>query len=90
VHEAGIAVARVAPDSYWKYSLALFNAQDDYFDGPTLNLTPSQIREKLVELGKTSGSLSFEQATAMEELLQLKDNANGGTRIVDDFKLCSK
>ncbi|CAG8475189.1 1969_t:CDS:2 [Acaulospora colombiana] len=90
VHEAGIAVAKAAPESFWKYSLALFNAQDDFFDEPTLNMTPTQIREKLVELGKSSGALSADQVAAVEELLKPKGGGNSGIGATDDLKVCIK
>ncbi|KAF7352242.1 Protein CSN12 [Mycena venus] len=50
VHEAGLAVARTAPESFWPFSLALFKRQGEYFDIPTSTLTPLQIREKLAAL----------------------------------------
>ncbi|KAG8802913.1 hypothetical protein FRC17_006315, partial [Serendipita sp. 399] len=91
VHEAGLAVAKVAPESFWKYSLALFKAQDQFYDMPTANLTPVQIREQLAELGKTSGTLTDAEVEAVKQALlpNTKDGAkNAGVSITDDLKLC--
>ncbi|KAL0578810.1 hypothetical protein V5O48_003177 [Marasmius crinis-equi] len=54
VHEAGLAVARIAPEHFWAFSLALFKNQEEYFDIPTSTLTPLQIREKLSQLAAYS------------------------------------
>lgn len=89
MHEAGLAVAKVAPESFWNYSLALFRAQTEYYDVPTISLTPQQIRDKLVELGKTSGALSSDQAAAVKDALTLKGEGNCGIDVTDNLKACS-
>ncbi|KAG8768804.1 hypothetical protein FRC16_006905 [Serendipita sp. 398] len=92
VHEAGLAVSKVAPNAFWQYSLALFKAQDQFYDVPASTMTPSQIREKLADLGKTSGTLSDQEVEAVKQALVLntKDGArNGGVSVTDDLKLCS-
>ncbi|KAH9938097.1 thioredoxin-like protein [Fomitopsis serialis] len=78
VHEAGLAVARVAPQSFWTFSLALFKQQGEYFDIPTSNLTPVQIRAKLAEL------------VSQTDLLALKSTPNGGVDVTDDLKYTIK
>lgn len=83
-------MAKVAPNAYWKYSLALFNAQKDFYDIPASESTPTQIREKLAELGKTAGVLSDEEVDGVKELLKLSSTPNGGTSVTGDLKLCSE
>ncbi|KAJ3480586.1 hypothetical protein NLI96_g8240 [Meripilus lineatus] len=88
VHEAGLAVARVAPDKFWPFSLALFNAQDDYYDIPTSDLTPKQIRAKLAEL---AGSvIGADKSNAVLDLLTNKTSPNGGVDVTDDLKYTIK
>ncbi|KAH7101104.1 hypothetical protein BKA62DRAFT_743471 [Auriculariales sp. MPI-PUGE-AT-0066] len=88
VHEAGLAVLRVAPQSFWEFSLVLFNAQDDYFDIPTNDLTPSQIREKLATLA--ASVIGADKKAAVLDLLTLKGSPNGGNAVTDDLKYCIK
>lgn len=86
MHEAGLAVAKVAPDAFWKYSQALFKAQAEYYDSATIDLTPKQIRDKLAEFGQSSGTLTAEQTAAVKDILTLKD---GALAVTNDLKVCS-
>ncbi|OBZ70497.1 Disulfide bond formation protein D [Grifola frondosa] len=88
VHEAGLAVARVAPDGFWKFSLALFKHQGDYFDIPSSSLTPVQIREKLA--GLVGDTLGADKKAAFLDLLTLKGSPNGGVAVTDDLKYTIK
>lgn len=88
-HEAGLAVARASPDSFWTFSLALFKHQGEYFDIPTSTLTPLQIREKLARLADEviqSKSVTDE----FKDLLSLKSSPNGGVAVTDDLKYTIK
>ncbi|KAL0061683.1 hypothetical protein AAF712_011490 [Marasmius tenuissimus] len=86
VHEAGLAVARVAPEKFWSFSLALFKSQEEYFDIPTSNLTPIQIREKLAHLASQAGV----NQSNFSNLLTLKSSPNGGVDVTDDLKYTVK
>ncbi|KAK1227553.1 hypothetical protein PQX77_009462 [Marasmius sp. AFHP31] len=86
VHEAGLAVARVSPEKFWSFSLALFKSQDEYFDIPTSNLTPIQIREKLAHLASQAGV----NQSNFSDLLTLKSSPNGGVDVTDDLKYTVK
>ncbi|KAI9000740.1 hypothetical protein BD414DRAFT_472594 [Trametes punicea] len=88
VHEASLAVARVAPDDFWKFSLALFANQADYFDKPTSTLTPTEIREKLAAL--VAETLGEDKAAPFKGLLTLKSTPNGGVDVTDDLKYTIK
>ncbi|KAJ7937067.1 hypothetical protein B0H13DRAFT_1588632 [Mycena leptocephala] len=88
VHEAGLAVARSSPESFWKFSLALFKRQGEYFDIPTSTLTPLQIREKLTAL---AAEVIPANATGnFADLLVLKSSPNGGNAVTDDLKYTIK
>ncbi|KAJ7098604.1 hypothetical protein B0H15DRAFT_1005059 [Mycena belliarum] len=88
VHEAGLAVARASPDSFWSFSLALFKHQDEYFDIPTSTLTPLQIREKLAALA--AEVIPAGATGSFADLLLLKSSANGGNAVTDDLKYTIK
>jgi len=89
-HEAALSVAKVAPNAFWGYSVALFKAQEEFYDIPTSKLTPAQTREKLADLGLSSGTLTAEQVAAVKDLLLLKSTPNGGVAVTDDLKVCSE
>ncbi len=78
----------MAPEDFWKFSLALFKKQQEYFDIPTSTLTPIQIREKLAAL--VSESVSGDKAALFSDLLVLKSTPNGGTAVTDDLKYTSE
>jgi len=62
----------------------LFKRQEEYFDGPTQDLTIRQIREKLAQLA--SEFLPASDVEQFKELLTIKGSANGGTGVTDDLK----
>ncbi|KAF8806257.1 hypothetical protein BYT27DRAFT_7234137 [Phlegmacium glaucopus] len=74
-HEAGLAVFRVSPENFWRFSLELFKQQEDYFDIPSQDLSPRQIREKLAQLA--SNVLSSNALAEFKDLLTLKGSPNG-------------
>ncbi|KIJ69748.1 hypothetical protein HYDPIDRAFT_78645 [Hydnomerulius pinastri MD-312] len=87
-HEAGLAVARVSPENFWSFSLALFKKQGDFFDIPVSTMTPLQIREKLAELA--AGVIPESKVGEFKELLKLKSTPNGGVAVTDDLKYTIK
>jgi len=88
-HEAGLAVLRAFPDNFWPFSLQLFKQQKDYFDVPSQDLTPRQIREKLAQLA--SNLLPSDALAEFKDLLTLKgESLNGGTGVTDDLKYNTK
>ncbi|KAJ6587798.1 hypothetical protein B0H10DRAFT_2233915 [Mycena sp. CBHHK59/15] len=87
-HEAGLAVARAAPTSFWPFSLALFKRQDEFFDIPTATLTPLQVRENLAALA--AEVVPSDAAREFADLLQLKTTPNGGNGVTDDLKYTIK
>ncbi|KAF5393057.1 hypothetical protein D9757_001116 [Collybiopsis confluens] len=88
VHEASLAVARVAPQQFWPFSLALFKQQGEYFDIPTSTITPTQVRANLAKLaGDVIGN---NLAGDVKELLDLKGSPNGGNAVTDELKYTIK
>jgi len=83
-HEAGLAVLRVSPENFWRFSLELFKHQGDYFDIPSQDLSPRQIREKLAQLA--SNVIPSKHLAEFKDLLTLKGSPNGGTGVTDDLK----
>jgi hypothetical protein len=69
----------------------LFKHQQDYFDTPSQDLTPRQIREKLAQLA--SNLLPSDALAEFKDLLTVnKESLNGGTGVTDDLKynsMCS-
>lgn len=65
--------------------IKLFKQQKDYFDVPSQDLTPRQIREKLAQLA--SNLLPSDALAEFKDLLTLKgESLNGGTGVTDDLK----
>ncbi|CAL1700283.1 unnamed protein product [Somion occarium] len=88
VHEAGLAVARVSPENFWAFSLALFKRQGEFFDIPTSTLTPTQVRQKLAAL--SAEVIGANSKDAVLDLITLKTSPNGGVDVTDDLKYTIK
>lgn len=54
VHEAGIAVARLAPSKFWDFSYALFDHCEDYYDESVYKETRPETYMRLAELAEKS------------------------------------
>jgi len=89
-HEAALAVARVAPDKFWAFTLALFERQTEFFDIPSSTLSPVQIRAKLAEVAETVIGEDKEKIAAFKDLLVLKSTPNGGVAVTDELKYTIK
>jgi len=87
-HESALAVARAVPDKFWPYSVELFKHQSDFFDIPCSNLTPIQIREKLVNLALPI--VGQDKKGEILDLLTYKTTPNGGVDVTEDLKYTIK
>ena len=79
------------PRVAWLTLCKLFKRQTEYFDEPSLSLTPVQIREKLVQLAEPL--LTGEQVVQLKELLKLNGwsgTPNSGTGVTEDLKYNSQ
>ncbi|KAF9450180.1 hypothetical protein P691DRAFT_726606 [Macrolepiota fuliginosa MF-IS2] len=83
-HEAGLAVLRVSPENFWPFSCQLFDNQEDYYDIPTLDLTPRQIRAKLADLA--AKVIPPKAVEHFQDILTPKGHLNGGVAVTDDLK----
>ena len=88
VHEAGAAVLKVAPQSFWAFSAALFKAQKDYFDVNVVNETRNDTYRRLAKLAETQG---IDEAKIFD-LLVVSDkpaedgSLNVGNQVTNDIK----
>ncbi|TDL29379.1 hypothetical protein BD410DRAFT_779779 [Rickenella mellea] len=87
-HETALAVARVSPQNFWPYTLALFKRQTEFYDIPASNLTPVQIREKLADIAEPL--IGADKVADVKELLKLKSTPNGGVAVTDELKYTIK
>lgn len=89
VHEAGIAVARVAPAKFWEFSAALFEKQKEYFDVNVVNETRNETYKRLAKL---AGEVTGTDEKTFYELLVVGDKPdkdgglNIGNKVTDDLK----
>ncbi|KAF2235011.1 hypothetical protein EV356DRAFT_500934 [Viridothelium virens] len=89
VHEAALAVQKVAPGSFWAFSEKLFEHQKDYFDVSVVNETRNKIYERLAKL---AGSVQGVDEGKIFELLKISDkpgedgSLNSGNGVTNDLK----
>jgi protein-disulfide isomerase len=93
VHEAGVAILRLAPDRFWDFSKALFAAQKDYFDVSVVREVRNDTYRRLARLGAQSAGV---EEAAMYDLLKVPEqpasdgSLNVGNRVTDDLKVLVK
>jgi hypothetical protein len=80
-------VARISPEKFWEFHVALMDAQEDFYDIPSSNRTPTQTRAKLVELALPI--VGEDKKGALTDLLSHKTTPNGGTAVTDELKYTS-
>jgi len=88
-HEAGVAVLRTAPQSFWAFSEKLFEAQKEYFD---VNVVNESRNETYKRLAKLAGSVDGVDEKTIYDLLVVPDkpatdgSLNVGNKVTDDLK----
>ncbi|RVX67035.1 hypothetical protein B0A52_09249 [Exophiala mesophila] len=88
-HEAGAAVLRTSPQSFWAFSEKLFEAQKDYFDVNVVNETRNDTYKRLAKL---AGSVEGVDEKTIYDLLVVPDkpaadgSLNIGNKVTDDVK----
>lgn len=88
-HEAGVAVLRTAPQSFWTFSEKLFEAQKEYFD---VNVVNESRNETYKRLAKLAGSVEGIDESTIYDLLVVSDkpgpdgSLNIGNKVTDDVK----
>lgn len=90
VHEAGVAVLKVAPEKFWEFSQALFKRQIEYFDENVVNETRNDTYKRLAALAATVGI----DEKKIFDLLVISppggEGANKGNGVTNDIKLIVK
>lgn len=87
--EAGAAVLRTSPTSFWAFSEKLFEAQKDYFDVSVVNETRNDTYKRLAKL---AGTVEGVDEKAIYDLLAVPDkpaadgSLNIGNKVTDDVK----
>lgn len=88
-HEAGVAVLRTAPQSFWAFSEKLFEAQKEYFDVNVVNESRNDTYQRLARL---AGSVEGVDEKTIYDLLVVSDkpgpdgSLNIGNKVTDDLK----
>jgi protein-disulfide isomerase len=92
-HEAGAAVLRTAPKSFWAFSEKLFEKQTEYFD---VNVVHESRNETYKRLAKLAGSVDGVDEKTILDLLLVSDKPgedgalNSGNKVTDDVKFMVK
>ncbi|KAI5862983.1 hypothetical protein GGS23DRAFT_605111 [Durotheca rogersii] len=90
VHEAALAVLRLAPARYWAFSDALFQAQLDYFDEFLVDESRNQTYRRLAKLAASVTGVDEDQIYGLLEIppkVREGSHANGGNKVTDDLKV---
>ncbi|KAG6018880.1 hypothetical protein E4U41_003520 [Claviceps citrina] len=93
MHEAALAVLRLAPDRFWDYSALLFEEQSAYFDASVVHETRNETYRRLADL---AGRLAGVDAARVYDLLKISDkpaadgSLNGGNGVTGDLKLVTR
>lgn len=86
-HEVALAVAKLYPDQFWKFSQALFDHIAEYYDTELYETTRKQVYAKLIKLAVDT--LDNVDAEKIWDLVQIQPSAtpaNKGNKIAVDLK----
>jgi len=92
-HEAGAAVLKTTPKSFWAFSQKLFEQQKEYFD---VNVVNESRNETYKRLAKLAGSVNGVDEKTILDLLLVPDKPdkdgglNIGNKVTDDVKFMVK
>ena len=99
-HEAALAVQRLAPQDFWAFSAALFDAQRDYFDLRVVAEPRNATYARLARLAESSTPQARLDGAKVLALLRVRDPApgekvepeelNGGNELTADVKTVVK
>jgi hypothetical protein len=94
VHEAGIAVSRLAaPGRFWDFAAALFAAQREYYDVSVVAETRNDTYRRLARLAASSAGVSEDEVFGLLEIPD-KPAADGGLNVgnavTNDLKVVIK
>jgi hypothetical protein len=93
VHEAGIAVSRLAPDKFWEFAAALFADQKSYFDVNVVNESRNATYRRLAKLVAGSTGLVEDEVyglLAVPDKPGADGSLNNGNAVTNDLKIAIK
>ncbi|KAM4067269.1 thioredoxin domain-containing protein [Hirsutella rhossiliensis] len=93
MHEAALAVLRLAPAAFWDFSAALFDGQAGFFDVNVVNESRNQTYRRLARLAARTAGVDEGDVYALLEVPSKpgKDGAlNTGNAVTNDLKLLTK
>lgn len=93
VHEAGVAILRLAPNKFYDFSSALFNAQKDYFDVSVVNEARNATYRRLAKLAAQSTGVKEDEVYGLLEISDKPEedgSLNSGNKVTDDVKVLVK
>ncbi|VTT55577.1 unnamed protein product [Fusarium fujikuroi] len=92
MHEAALAVLRLAPEKFWEFSAVLFDEQQDYFD---VNVVNEKRNDTYRRLAKVAAKVGVD-ADKVFDLLVISDKPgedgalNAGNKVTNDVKVITK
>ncbi|PHH61465.1 hypothetical protein CDD81_373 [Ophiocordyceps australis] len=88
LHEAALAVLRLEPAKFWRFSAVLFDKQKDFFDEAVAHEGRNATYSRLADLARELGV----DGDAVFDLLEIKagDAQNKGNQVTPDVKLVTK
>lgn len=87
VHEAALAVMRLAPDRFWEFSAALFKDQEAYFDRNVVNEGRNETYRRLAKLAASSAGVNEDDVYGLLAISDKPDGPlNAGNAVTNDFK----
>lgn len=92
MHEAGLAVLRLAPEKYWSFSKLLFEEQKSFFDANVVNESRNQTYRRLAKIAGSAGLNENEVYSLLEISDKVTDDGalNVGNKVTDDLKVVTK
>ncbi|EEQ34947.1 conserved hypothetical protein [Microsporum canis CBS 113480] len=94
VHEAALAVLKLAPEKFWHFSSVLFEHQKEYFDLSVVNETRGMTYKRLAKLASEEAGVDDK---AMRDLLYVgyervgaDKNLNIGNGVTEDVKAITR
>ncbi|KAF4985560.1 hypothetical protein FDECE_16479 [Fusarium decemcellulare] len=92
MHEAALAVLRIAPERFWDFSAVLFDDQAQFFDVAVVNETRNATYRRLAKVADKAG-VDEEQVYRLLVIPEKpgEDGAlNAGNQVTNDVKLITK
>ncbi|KAI0474048.1 hypothetical protein GGR56DRAFT_650096 [Xylariaceae sp. FL0804] len=90
VHEAAVAVLRLAPEKFWAFSDALFREQKAFFDVNVVGETRNATYRRLARLAASSAGLDegrVYELLAIPERAGADGSLNSGNQVTNDLKV---